>query len=72
MVATLGLVAIWLTPALEKKQVFPMQPVVVTEPGLEPADFLLSPLVVRASNVELVDTVSIVGAIHSSLYNALN
>ena len=72
IVATLGLVAIWLTPALEKKQVFPMQPVVVTEPGLEPADFLLSPLVVRASNVELVDTVSIVGAIHSSLYNALN
>jgi murein DD-endopeptidase MepM/ murein hydrolase activator NlpD len=72
IVATLGLVAIWLTPALEKKQVFPMQPVVVTEPGLEPADFLLSPLVVRASNTELVDTVSIVGAIHSSLYNALN
>jgi murein DD-endopeptidase MepM/ murein hydrolase activator NlpD len=71
-VATLGLVAIWLTPALEKKQVFPMQPVVVTEPGLEPADFLLSPLVVRASNTELVDTLSIVGVIHSSLYNALN
>ncbi len=70
--ATLGLVAIWLTPALEKKQVFPMQPVVVTEPGLEPADFLLSPLVVRASNTELVDTLSIVGVIHSSLYNALN
>ena len=70
--ATLGLVAIWLTPALEKKQVFPMQPVVVTEPGLEPADFLLSPLVVKASKTELVDTLSIVGVIHSSLYNALN
>ncbi|HEY8833537.1 MAG TPA: M23 family metallopeptidase [Gemmatimonadaceae bacterium] len=72
IVAALGLVAIWLTPTLEKKQVFPMQPVVVTEPGLEPADFLLSPLVVRASNTELVDTLSIVGVIHSSLYNALN
>jgi murein DD-endopeptidase MepM/ murein hydrolase activator NlpD len=72
IVATLAVVAIWLTPSLEKKQVFPMQPVVVTQPGLEPADFLLSPLVVEASNTELVDTLAIVGVIHSSLYNALN
>jgi murein DD-endopeptidase MepM/ murein hydrolase activator NlpD len=72
IVATLALVAIWLTPALEKKQVFPMQPVVVTRPGIEPADFLLSPLVVEASNTELVDTLTIGGVIQSSLYNALN
>ena len=72
IVAALAVVAIWLTPALEKKQVFPMQPVVVTRPGIEPADFLLSPLVVEASNTELVDTLTIGGVIQSSLYNALN
>lgn len=72
IVATLALVAIWLTPTLEKKQVFAMRPVVVTRPGLEPADFFLSPLVVEASNTELVDTLAIAGVIHSSLYNALN
>lgn len=72
VVATLAMVAIWLTPALEKKQVFPMQPVVVTRPGLEPADFMLSPLVVEASNTELLDTLAISGVIQSSLYNALN
>jgi murein DD-endopeptidase MepM/ murein hydrolase activator NlpD len=72
VVATLAMVAIWLTPPLEKKQVFPMQPVIVTRPGLEPADFMLSPLVVEASNTELLDTLAISGVIQSSLYNALN
>jgi murein DD-endopeptidase MepM/ murein hydrolase activator NlpD len=72
VVATLAVVAICLTPPLEKKQVFPMQPVVVTRPGLEPANFLLSPLVVEASNTELMDTLAITGTITSSLYNALN
>jgi murein DD-endopeptidase MepM/ murein hydrolase activator NlpD len=72
VVATLAVVAICLTPPLEKKQVFPMQPVVVTRPGLEPANFLLSPLVVEASNTELMDTLAITGVITSSLYNALN
>ncbi len=72
VVAILAVVAIWLTPSLEKKQVFPMEPVVVTRPGIEPADFMLSPLVVEASNTELVDTLAIAGVIHSSLYNALN
>jgi murein DD-endopeptidase MepM/ murein hydrolase activator NlpD len=65
-------VAIWLTPTLEQKQVFALEPVVVSRPGLEPADFLLSPLVVEASNKELVDTLAIGGVIRSSLYNALN
>jgi len=65
-------VAIWLTPALEKKQVFPMEPVVVTRPGLEPADFAFQPVVIQASNTELVDTLAIAGVIRSSLYNALN
>jgi murein DD-endopeptidase MepM/ murein hydrolase activator NlpD len=72
IVATLAVVAICLTPPLEKKQVFPMKPVVVSRPGLEPADFLLSPLVVQASNTELMDTLAITGVITSSLYNALN
>src|SRR5206468_6699822 len=72
IVATLAAVAIWLTPTLEKKQVFAMEPVVVSRPGLEPADFLMSPLVVEASNKELVDTLAIGGVITSNLYNALN
>ncbi|MFL5462946.1 MAG: peptidoglycan DD-metalloendopeptidase family protein [Gemmatimonadaceae bacterium] len=72
VVAILAVVAIWLTPSLEKKQIFPMAPVVVSRPGLEPADFMLSPLVIQASNTELVDTLAISGVIHSSLYNALN
>ena len=72
IVATLAVVAIWLTPPLEKKQIFPMEPVVVSRPGLEPANFLLSPLVVEASNTELMDTLAITGVITSSLYNALN
>ncbi|HEY3133755.1 MAG TPA: M23 family metallopeptidase [Gemmatimonadaceae bacterium] len=72
IVATLAVVAIWFTPSLEKKQVFAMEPVVVSRPGLEPADFLLSPLVVEASNKELVDTLAIGGVITSNLYNALN
>jgi murein DD-endopeptidase MepM/ murein hydrolase activator NlpD len=71
-VATLAAVAIWLTPSLEKKQVFAMEPVVVSKPGLEPADFLLQPVLVQASNTELVDTLAISGVIQSSLYNALN
>jgi murein DD-endopeptidase MepM/ murein hydrolase activator NlpD len=71
-VATLALVAIWLTPALEKRQVFPLDPVIVTRPGLEPADFMFTPLVVEALNRELVDTLAIAGVIRSSLYNALN
>jgi len=49
-----------------------MEPVVVSRPGLEPADFQLSPLVVEASNTELLDTLAIGGVIRSSLYNALN
>jgi murein DD-endopeptidase MepM/ murein hydrolase activator NlpD len=49
-----------------------MQPVVVTRPGLEPADFMFTPLLVEASNTELVDTLAIAGVIQSSLYNALN
>ena len=72
VVATLAAVAIWFTPALEKKQVFAMGPVVVSRPGLEPADFLFQPVLVEASNTELVDTLAIAGVIHSSLYNALN
>ena len=72
IVATLAAVAIWLTPSLEKKQVFAMEPVVVSRPGLEPADFLFQPIVVQASNTELVDTLAIAGVIRSSLYNALN
>ena len=72
IVATLAVVAIWLTPALDRRQVFAMEPVVVTKPGLEPADFLLTPLVVEATNKDLVDTLAIAGVIHSSLYNALN
>lgn len=72
MVAALAAVAIWLTPTLEKKQVFAMEPVLVSRPGLEPADFLLKPVLVQASNTELVDTLAIAGVIHSSLYNALN
>jgi len=72
IVATLAAVAIWLTPSLEKKQVFAMEPVVVSRPGLEPADFLFQPIVVEASNTELVDTLAIAGVIRSSLYDALN
>src|SRR5205823_1075766 len=72
VVATMAAVAIWLTPTLEKKQVFAMEPVVVSRPALEPADFQLSPLVVEASNTELLDTLAIGGVIRSSLYNALN
>jgi murein DD-endopeptidase MepM/ murein hydrolase activator NlpD len=72
IVATLAAVAIWFTPTLEKKQVFAMEPVVVSRPGLEPADFLFKPIVVEASNTELVDTLAIAGVIRSSLYNALN
>jgi murein DD-endopeptidase MepM/ murein hydrolase activator NlpD len=72
VVATLAAVAIWLTPTLEKKTVFAMEPVTVTRPGLEPADFILRPLYVEATNRELVDTLAIAGVIHSSLYNALN
>ena len=72
IVATLAAVAIWFTPTLEKKQVFAMEPVVVSEPGLEPADFLLSPIVVEASNKDVVDTLAIGGVITSNLYNAIN
>jgi murein DD-endopeptidase MepM/ murein hydrolase activator NlpD len=72
IVATLAVVAIWLTPTLDRRQVFAMDPVVVSRPGLEPADFLLTPLVVEASNTDLIDTLAIAGVIQSSLYNALN
>ncbi|HEX2602327.1 MAG TPA: M23 family metallopeptidase [Gemmatimonadaceae bacterium] len=72
VVATLAAIAIWLTPSLQKKQVFAMEPLVVSKPGLEPADFLLQPVMVQASNTELVDTLAISGVIQSSLYNALN
>ena len=72
VVATLAAVAIWFTPTLEKKTVFALDPVTVTRPGLEPADFMLRPLYVEASNKELIDTLAISGVINSSLYNALN
>ncbi len=72
VVAIMGMVAVWLTPSLEPKQVFSIAPVVVSRPGLEPADFLFRPVVIEASNTELVDTLQISGVIHSSLYNALN
>jgi hypothetical protein len=72
VVAILGMVAVWLTPALEPRQVFPLAPVVVSRPALEPADFMLRPVVIEASNTELLDTLAISGTIHSSLYNALN
>jgi murein DD-endopeptidase MepM/ murein hydrolase activator NlpD len=72
VVATLAAVAIWFTPTLEKKQVFAMEPVVVSRPGMEAADFAMAPLVVEASNKELVDTLAIGGVITSNLYNALN
>jgi murein DD-endopeptidase MepM/ murein hydrolase activator NlpD len=72
VVAILALVAVWITPSLEERKVFSMQPVVVARPGFDPADFLLTPLVVEASNKELLDTLAIAGVIHSSLYNALN
>src|SRR4051812_35631184 len=49
-----------------------MEPVVVSRPGLEPADFLLHPVLVEASNTELVDTLAISGVIQSSLYTPLN
>ncbi len=72
MVAALALAAIWLIPALEKKSVFVLQPVTVTRAGLEAADFELRPLLIQASNSELIDTLAIAGIIRSSLYNALN
>lgn len=37
-----------------------------------PADFSVDPVVVLASNVTKVDTVTVSGVIHSSLYSALN
>ena len=40
----MGMVAVWLTPALEPRQVFPLAPVVVTRPGIDPADFMFRPL----------------------------
>jgi murein DD-endopeptidase MepM/ murein hydrolase activator NlpD len=49
-----------------------MEPVTVTRAGLEPTDFELRPLLIQASNTELIDTLAIAGVIRSSLYNALN
>ncbi|MDQ3674683.1 MAG: M23 family metallopeptidase [Gemmatimonadota bacterium] len=72
VVAALALAAIWLVPPLEKKSVFVLQPVTVTRAGLEPADFELRPMLIQASNTELLDTLAIAGVIRSSLYNALN
>jgi murein DD-endopeptidase MepM/ murein hydrolase activator NlpD len=68
----MGAVALWLTPSLEPKQIFPLAPVVVSRPGFEPADFMFRPVVIEATNTELVDTLQISGTINSSLYNALN
>lgn len=68
----MAVAAIWLVPPLEKKSVFVMEPVTVTRAGLEPADFELRPLLIQASNTELIDTLAIAGVIRSSLYNALN
>ncbi len=72
VVAALAMAAIWFIPALEKKSVFVLQPVTVTRAGLEDADFELRPLLIQASNTELIDTLAIAGVIRSSLYNALN
>lgn len=72
VVATLALVAIWLTPPLPRKAVFAMEPVIVTRQGLEPADFKLNPLFVEATNKDLLDTLAIAGVIYSNLYSALN
>ncbi|MEX2111384.1 MAG: M23 family metallopeptidase [Gemmatimonadaceae bacterium] len=72
VVAALAVAAIWFIPALEKKSVFVLQPVTVTRPGLDEVDFELRPLLIQASNTELLDTLAISGVIHSSLYNALN
>lgn len=72
VVAALALAAIWFIPALEKKSVFVLQPVTVTRPGLDEVDFELRPLLIHASNTELLDTLAISGVIRSSLYNALN
>jgi murein DD-endopeptidase MepM/ murein hydrolase activator NlpD len=72
VVAALALAAIWFIPALEKKSVFVLEPVTVTRPGLDEVDFELRPLLIQASNTELLDTLAISGVIRSSLYNALN
>jgi murein DD-endopeptidase MepM/ murein hydrolase activator NlpD len=72
VVAALALAAIWFIPSLEKKSVFVLQPVTVTRPGLEEVDFELRPLLIQASNTDLLDTLAIAGVIRSSLYNALN
>ena len=72
VVAALALAAIWFVPPLEKKSVFVLEPVTVTRAGIEPADFELRPLLIQASNTELLDTLAIAGVIRSSLYNALN
>jgi murein DD-endopeptidase MepM/ murein hydrolase activator NlpD len=71
-VAALALAAIWFVPPLEKKSVFVLEPVTVSRAGIEPADFELRPLLIQASNTELLDTLAIAGVIRSSLYNALN
>ncbi len=68
----MAVAAIWFVPPLEKKSVFVMEPVTVTREGVEPADFELRPLLIQASNTELIDTLAIAGVIRSSLYNALN
>ena len=68
----MGMVSVWLTPALEPRQIFPMAPVVVSRPDFEPTDFMFRPVVIEASKTELVDTLAISGVIHSSLYSALN
>ena len=70
--AALALAAIWFIPALEKKSVFVLEPVTVSRAGIEEADFELRPLLIQASNTELIDTLAIAGVIRSSLYNALN
>lgn len=72
VVAALALAAIWFIPALEKKSVFVLQPITVSRAGMEDADFELRPLLIQASNTELIDTLAIAGVIRSSLYNALN
>jgi len=72
VVAAMAVAAIWFVPPLEKKSVFVLEPVTVTRAGLEPADFELRPLLIQASNTELIDTLAIAGVIRSSLYNALN
>jgi len=72
VVASLAAIAIWQTPTLEKRPVVLLQPVLVSQPGMESADYTLNPLYVQAFTHEKLDTLAIAGVIQSSLYSALD